>query len=54
LKSAGLLRKGQILGAFMDHGTEAEPDITDDDADDDLLEDGLLDAGYDGDDNVAV
>ena len=54
LKSAGLLRKGQILGAFMDHGTEAEPDITDDDADDNLLEDGLLDAGYDGDDNVAV
>ena len=57
LKAGGLLRKGQILGALMDH------DAADDDNDnyqsneaDDLmsnfLEDAILDAGYDGEDDA--
>ena len=49
LKAAGLLRKGQILGALMDH-TPQDDDLDDeDDSDADFLEDGLLEAGYDGD-----
>ena len=47
LKAAGLLRKGQILGALMDH-TPQDDDIDDEDnSDADSLEDGLLQAGYD-------
>ena len=49
LKAAGLLRKGQILGALMDHNAGCDDDDgDDDDLDGDLLEDALLDAGYDG------
>ena len=57
LKASGLLRKGQILGALMDH--KADDDANDGhigDSDDDygdglaedFLEDAMLDAGYDG------
>ena len=49
LKAAGLLRKGQILGALMDHNAGGDDDDgDDDDLDGDLLEDALLNAGYDG------
>ena len=49
LKAAGLLRKGQILGALMDHNAGGDDDDgDDDDLDGDLLEDALLDAGYEG------
>ena len=49
LKAAGLLRKGQILGALMDHNVGGDDDDgDDDDLDGGLLEDALLDAGYDG------
>lgn len=49
LKAAGLLRKGQILGALRDHNAGGDDDDgDDDDLDGDLLEDALLDAGYDG------
>ena len=53
LKAAGLLRKGQILGALMDHdsGSDGRDDYESDDAidlDGNFLEDTLLDAGYDG------
>ena len=48
LNAAGLLRKGQILGALMDHNAGDDEDVDDDDLDGDLLEDALLDAGYDG------
>ena len=48
LKAAGLLRKGQILGALMDHNTVDDEDGDDDDLDGDLLEEALLDAGYEG------
>ena len=48
LKAAGLLRKGQILGALMDHNSDHDEDGNDDDLDSDLLEDAMLDAGYDG------
>ena len=48
LKAAGLLRKGQILGALLDHNAGDDEDGDDDDLDGDLLEDALLDAGYDG------
>ena len=48
LKAAGLLRKGQIMGAHMDHNAGNDEDGDDDDLDGDLLEDALLDAGYDG------
>ena len=48
LKAAGLLRKGQIMGAHMDHNAGDDEDGDDDDLDGDLLEDALLDAGYDG------
>ena len=48
LKAAGLLRKGQILGALMDHNAGDDEDGDDDDLDGDLLEDAFLDAGDDG------
>lgn len=57
LKASGLLRKGQILGALMDHNADddADDDVDDDNRDDygdglagDFLEDAMLDAGYDG------
>ncbi len=61
LKASGLLRKGQILGALMDHNADDDRDDADDDdhsdndSDDygdglagDFLEDAMLDAGYDG------
>ena len=48
LKAAGLLRKGQILGALMDHNAGDDEDGDNDDLDGDLLEDALMDAGYDG------
>ena len=48
LKAAGLLRKGQILGGLMDHNAGDDEDGDDDDLNGDLLEDALLDAGYDG------
>ena len=61
LKTSGLLRKGQILGALMDHNADDDRDDADDDdhsdndSDDygdglagDFLEDAILDAGYDG------
>ena len=61
LKASGLLRKGQILGALMDHNVDDgandgyEDDSNDDYAKDDIdglaggfLEDAMLDAGYDG------
>ena len=48
LKAAGLLRKGQILGALMDHNADDDEDGDDDDLDGDLLEDALLDASYNG------
>jgi segregation and condensation protein B len=51
LKAAGLLRKGQILGAMMDHGTD-DLDADADESDEDLLEDSLLEAGFDGEDNA--
>jgi len=59
LKAAGLLRKGQILGALMDQTAETgdiDHDELDNDMDDELdsnfLEDGLLEAGYDGEQNA--
>ena len=58
LKTSGLLRKGQILGALMDHNADDDRDDADDDDSDsddywdelagDFLEDAMLDAGYDG------
>ena len=53
LRAAGLLRKGQILGGLMDHhtGDDNRDDYESDDANDlngDLVEDTLLDTGYDG------
>ena len=53
LKAAGLLRKGQILGAPMDHGADDEDkdfhtSYELHDRDGDFPEDGLLDVGYDG------
>jgi len=59
LKAAGLLRKGQILGALMDQTAETG-DIDHDELDNDMdyeldgnfLEDGLLEAGYDGEQNA--
>ena len=49
LKAAGLLRKGQILGALMDHTSQNDDLDDEDESDADFLEDGLLEAGYDGD-----
>ena len=52
LKAAGLLRKGQILGALMDYKPQDDDLDDEDDSDADFLEDGLLEAGYDGDENA--
>ncbi|MDC1001033.1 SMC-Scp complex subunit ScpB [Alphaproteobacteria bacterium] len=52
LKAAGLLRKGQILGALMDHTPQSDDLDDEDDSDADFLEDGLLEAGYDGDEHA--
>ena len=52
LKAAGLLRKGQIIGALMDHAPQNDDLDDEDDSDADFLEDGLLEAGYDGDDHA--
>jgi segregation and condensation protein B len=52
LKAAGLLRKGQILGALMDHTPQSNDLDDEDDSDADFLEDGLLEAGYDGDEHA--
>ena len=48
LKAAGLLRKGQILGALKDHNADDDEDDENDDLDADLLEDALPDASYNG------
>ena len=53
LKAAGLLRKGQILGAIIDHDTD-DLDVDVDESDQDLLEDSLLEAGFDGEDNAEL
>jgi len=48
LKSAGLLRKGQILGALMDSPLSGEADDEDDEdglLDDSLMEEALIEAG---------
>ena len=52
LKAAGLLRKGQILGALMDHAPQNDDLDDEDDGHADFLEDGLLEAGYDGDEHA--
>ena len=52
LRAAGLLRKGQILGTLMDHAPQNDDLDDEDDSDADFLEDGLLDAGYDGDEHA--
>ena len=52
LKAAGLLRKGQILGALMDHTLQSDDLDDENDSDADFLEDGLLEAGYDGDEHA--
>ena len=52
LKAAGLLRKGQILGALMDHAPQNDDLDDEDDSDADFPEDGLLDAGYDGEEHA--
>ena len=57
LKVAGLLRKGQVLGALMDHN-DADDDkdnYENNDADDlvnDFFEEAMLDADYDGEDDA--
>ncbi len=55
LKSAGLLRKGQILGALMDHNSQCN-DLDNDDLNQksDFLEGGFLDDGFDGDEDASV
>ncbi len=52
LKAAGLLRKGQILGALMDHTPQTDDLDDEDDSDADFLEDRLLEAGYEGDEHA--
>ena len=57
LKAAGLLRKGQILGGLTDYNVASDKPYSNesDDANDlmnDFLEDTMLDAGYDGDDDA--
>ena len=47
LKSAGLLQKGQTLGALMDHTDEIGDEAV-------FPEEGLLDEGLDGDDDASV
>ena len=53
LKTAGLLRKGQILGAVMDHSTD-DPDADANETDEDLLKESLLEVGFGGEDNAAL
>ena len=59
LKAAGLLRKGQILGAIMDHNAAAddndnhESDYTDVSMSN-FLEDAMLGAGFDGEDDARI
>ena len=48
LKAAGLLRKGQILGALKDHNADDDEDDENNDLDADLLENALLDASFNG------
>lgn len=48
LKAAGLLRKGQILGALMDRDPSDSDSDSVRDQDGDLLEDAFLDTGCDG------
>ena len=45
LKSAGLLRKGQILGALMDSPTTDQDDEADDLLDDQQMEEAMVEAG---------
>lgn len=52
LKTAGLLRKGQILGALMDHTPQNDDLDDEDDSNADFLQDGLLEAGYGGDEHA--
>ena len=52
LKAAGLLRKGQILGALMDNAPQNDDLDDEDDSDANFLEYGLLDAGYDGEEHA--
>ena len=52
LKAAGLLRKGQILGAWMDHTPQNHDLDNENDGDADLLGDRMLEAGYDGEENA--
>ena len=47
LRSAGLLRKGQILGALMDHRDEIDDEAV-------SLEEGPPDQGLDGDEDASV
>ena len=54
LKSAGLLRKGQILGTLMEHNTESNDQFDNLDQGSEFLEDGFLDAGFDGDEDAPV
>ena len=51
LKSAGLLRKGQVLGASMDHSLQND-DFDDNEAE--FLEDGFLNVELNGDDDASV
>lgn len=50
LKSAGLLRKGQVLGALMDHSPQSDED----DNEAEFLEDGFLDVGLNGDEDASI
>ena len=43
---------GQILGALMDHAPQNDDLDNEDNSDADFLEDGLLEAGYDGDEHA--
>ena len=57
LKAAGLLRKGQILGAIMDHNAAADDNDNHESDDTDVslsnfLEDAMLGAGFDGEDDA--
>ena len=57
LKAAGLLRKGQILGAIMDHHAAADDNDNHESDDTDVslsnfLEDAMLGAGFDGEDDA--
>lgn len=49
LKSAGLLRKGQVIGGLVDAVDDDDIDTSTDDEDPDLLEAALMEAGLDAD-----